>query len=120
MIEKIQELISRDKLDSKSRERELVHKRIYLFALMRSHGYKLQEIAAMFNRNHSTVIHGIRNYKLFKRKKDPLFSIDVMEYMIIFETKDINLKRDIFEDLKSCKMFRDLEVIKKRIDNGMY
>ncbi len=44
MVEKVLEFIEKDKLNSKSRLRELVHKRVYLYAFLRSNGYKLQEI----------------------------------------------------------------------------
>ncbi len=122
MVEKVLEFIERDKLNSKSRLRELIHKRVYLYAFLRSNGYKLQEIGKMFNRDHATVIHGINNFKIFKKTKDPLFDIDTMEYKKALEgdAGSIDLKRDIFEDLKSCNQFRDLDVIKKRIENGMY
>ena len=123
MIDTILEFIERDKLASKSRLRELNHKRVYLYAFLRSNGYKLQEIGNMFNRDHATIIHGIKNYKLFKESKDPLFDADVFEYRNTLDNRynhSINLKRDIFEDLKSCNQFRDIEVIKRRIENGMY
>ena len=51
MIDTILEFIERDNLASKSRLRQLNHKRVYLYAFLRSNGYKLQEIGKMFNRD---------------------------------------------------------------------
>ena len=122
MIDTILEMIESDNLKGKSRKRNLVHKRIYLYVILRKHGYILKEIGDMFNRSHATVIHGIDNYKLFEDLKDHLFYADIESYKIALEQYNIpdGFKRDIFKDIKSCNQFRDLEAIKRRIDNGNY
>ena len=85
-IEEIKEYICTEGLDVKSRKREIVYRRIYLFRYLKQmEGMSLISIGKMFNRDHSTVIHGLRtfdNVKLYEdfmdytRKEFELFKIN--------------------------------------------
>lgn len=66
-----------DKADlvSKKRDRHLADARFIAFHLLRISGYKYKDIGALFNRDYSTVIHGVKIFndlmeinKSFKRK----------------------------------------------------
>lgn len=60
--DQIKEYIKEHKLDTKSRIRERVYKRAFLCNHLRQNTTKsLEQIGAMFNRDHSTVIHLINN-----------------------------------------------------------
>lgn len=71
MNEDIKELIQEFKLDKKSRKRETVYKRYYLMNViyMRSN-MTLSDIGKLFNRDHSSVIHGIREHKRWWKQLD--------------------------------------------------
>ena len=85
-IEEIKEYICKEGLDVKSRKRDIVYRRIYLFRYLKQmEGMSLISIGKMFNRDHSTVIHGLRtfdNVKLYEdfmdytRKEFELFKIN--------------------------------------------
>lgn len=85
-IEEIKEYIFTEGLDVKSRKRDIVYRRIYLFRYLKQmEGMSLISIGKMFNRDHSTVIHGLRtfdNVKLYEdfmdytRKEFELFKIN--------------------------------------------
>lgn len=85
-IEEIKEYICTEGLDVKSRKRDIVYRRIYLFRYLKQmEGMSLISIGKMFNRDHSTVIHGLRtfdNVKLYEdfmdytRKEFELFKIN--------------------------------------------
>ena len=85
-IEEIKEYICTEGLAVKSRKREVVYRRIYLFRYLKQmEGMSLISIGKMFNRDHSTVIHGLRtfdNVKLYEdfmdytRKEFELFKIN--------------------------------------------
>lgn len=85
-IEEIKEYICMEGLDVKSRKRDIVYRRIYLFRYLKQmEGMSLISIGKMFNRDHSTVIHGLRtfdNVKLYEdfmdytRKEFELFKIN--------------------------------------------
>jgi hypothetical protein len=85
-IEEIKEYIFSEGLAVKSRKRDIVYRRIYLFRYLKQmEGMSLISIGKMFNRDHSTVIHGLRtfdNVKLYEdfmdytRKEFELFKIN--------------------------------------------
>jgi len=122
MIDKVIEIIDRDRLATKDRHRFLVHKRAFLFAVLRNNGFSLQNIGTLFNRNHSTVINGLNGYQYWTDTKDEIFYDDVSEYMDIFGYEKIDIKKDynLFEDVKKCRHLKELETIKRRIANEMY
>ena len=89
MIKHIQPLIDRtefslEEIQGDCRKPRLTIVRHLLFCYLRSlkdeegrHLYSLPKIAAFFNRNHSTVIHGINNVVNFIDAKDALTMIYV-------------------------------------------
>ena len=73
----IKEYIQIQNLDTNNRKREIVYKRFYLFAYLRqTYGYSLQRIGRLFDRDHATVIHGLRSYDYFK---DDLLFLEITE-----------------------------------------
>lgn len=72
--QKINLFIQMQKLDKKRRDRNLAEQRYYLFSILREHKLGLKEIGSMFNRDHSTVIHGLKMHDL-------LMSINSKEYL---------------------------------------
>ena len=81
MEEKIKQLIEKDALASQSQRQVHVHKRHYLFYLLKERvGMTLEAIGELFNRDHATVIHGIKTYKTRVEMKDPYMNRDIAEY----------------------------------------
>ena len=90
MEEKIKQLIERDGLASESQKQKHVHQRHYLFYLLKERvGMTLESIGELFNRDHATVIHGIKMYKTREELKDPYMNRDIAEYKEFL--KDDNL-----------------------------
>jgi hypothetical protein len=110
------ELIKRDKLRKKNRKRELINKRIFIFSMLRNEGMTFQQIADLFNLNHSTVIHGINRYKDLKSTRDFSLNLDTQEYKCFFEDKNFSLHDDILK----AKTIKHLMLIKDRIKKGLY
>jgi hypothetical protein len=61
----------REGLTKKSRLRENVYRRHYLYAYLRSKDFTFVEIGKAFDRHHATVFFGLNKYELFK--SDSLF-----------------------------------------------
>jgi len=90
MEEKIKQLIERDALASKSQKQKHVHQRHYLFYLLRDRvGMTLESIGELFNRDHSTVIHGINTYKTREEMKDPYMNRDIAQYKELLEDDNL-------------------------------
>jgi hypothetical protein len=68
----LRQYIKDQELDGKKRDRHIHYKRCYLYAYIRKvYGFSLDRIGKEFNRNHATILNGIRVYERFK--KDSLF-----------------------------------------------
>ena len=104
MEERIKELIQRDSLDTKDRYRDLIYKRSYLYAILRDEGWNLSQIGRLFNRNHATVINGLKIHDQFFGK-DKIYDRYVKHYDSIFKPsiEEVMLSKDaIFHDIMNC------------------
>lgn len=64
MNEDIKELIAEFKLDKPNRKREIVYKRYYLMNVLHCRSRLcLREIGELFNRDHSSVIHALKEHE---------------------------------------------------------
>lgn len=71
MNEDIKELIEEYQLQTRSRKRETVYKRYYLMhALFIRSNMTLTDIGKLFNRDHSSVIHAIKEHKRWFKNMD--------------------------------------------------
>ena len=119
LMEKVIELIERDNLKSKSRAHEKVSKRFYLYHILRRNGMTLNLISKLFEKNHASVIHGIKVYKNRVEINDHAMVHHLVEYRRIIEGIEVryhNLKQDI----KSATTIKDLNIIKKRAELNLY
>lgn len=83
----IEKMIDKYNLKNNSRRRSLVCKRYYLMYELRRFKMPLQKIGKLFDRNHATVIHGIRMHKRWSKQQD-------LEYLYEIE----QLKADLYQD----------------------
>ena len=121
MIKRIEEIIEEQNLREKTRYRYLVHRRWFLFVILRKHGIKFQRIAEMFDLNHSTIIYGISMAEFFEKQQDELFLLDTMELQKEFAGKEIIfVQRDLKEDILKCDSMGDLSLVQCRLKNNQY
>lgn len=121
MIERIEEIIQEQNLKDKAKPRYLVHRRWYLFGLLRKHGIRLERIGEMFDLSHSTVIHGINQAKYYEERNDKLFLMDTLQLQNEFAGQEIIYKqRDLFEDIQNCSSMYHLSLVQARIKNNQY
>ena len=121
MIERIEEIIEEQNLREKSRYRYLVHRRWFLFGILRKHGIKLQRIGEMFDLNHSTIIYGISMADFFEKQQDELFLLDTMALQKEFAGKEIVfIQRNLVEDILKCDSMGDLSLVQCRLKNNQY
>ena len=122
MVEKIEQLIEQYDLASKSRERDKVYFRSYIYWLLREDGWIMSDIGDLFNRDHATVINGLKVheayykkdkvYMRFVKKLDEIFNPTIDEIMIAKDT--------IFHDIMNCHNTTELRLIKEKIVSGWY
>jgi hypothetical protein len=121
MIKRIEEIIEEQNLREKTRYRYIVHRRWFLFVILRKHGIKFQRIAEMFDLNHSTIIYGISMAEFFEKQQDELFLLDTMELQKEFAGKEIIfVQRNLKEDILKCDSMGDLSLVQCRLKNNQY
>jgi hypothetical protein len=122
MVEKIEQLIEQYDLASKSRERDKVYFRSYIYWLLREDGWIMSDIGNLFNRDHATVINGLKVHEAYY-KKDKVYMRFVRKLDEIFNPSidDIMMAKDtIFHDIMNCHNTTELRLIKERILAGWY
>jgi hypothetical protein len=122
IIQQVEELIIQDELQNKSRQRDRIYKRSYLYAILREEGWNLSQIGRLFNRNHATVINGLKSYDNYYGK-DKIYDRYVKHYDSIFKPsiEEVMVSKDaIFQDIMNCYNTTELRFIKERIVSGWY
>lgn len=131
-IDKVKEVIEKDGLITKSRYRTFLDRRSYLYAMLNKNGMSLVEIGRLFNKNHATIINGIKKHHAYTRFKDELYLHNVKEYREIFyEPKKIHvdlIEKDekkyngsqLITDILECKNTTELQYIKRKLLNEEY
>jgi hypothetical protein len=131
-IERVMQVIEKDGLITKSRYRTFLDRRSYLYAMLNKNGMSLVEIGRLFNKNHATIINGIKKHHAYTRFKDELYLHNVKEYREIFyEPKKINvdlIEKDekkyngsqLITDILECKNTTELQDIKRKLLNEEY
>ena len=125
-VERIKEHIEKYSLDVPCRKREVVYKRMYLFKyLQQMEGMSLISIGKMFNRDHSTVIHGLRtfdNVKLYEdfmdytRKEFELFKINTFRRdLYTLNRTPIQFSREQFETIVEVRIKENIETNEEAI-----
>ena len=120
--------INTNGLNTPSRHREHVYRRAILMTFLRERGLSLNQIGRMFNRDHATVLHGIKIYEAQKSYED----FQVMEYFMqsdlsqMVDTEEINKLATPEHGLTEfeflilgCRNMRQVKKIQKAISNKL-
>ena len=106
-------------LNSSSRQRDLVYMRAYLYFELSKLKINKCDIGRMFNRDHASVIYGLKVHKNYY-KKDKIYSDSIADVRYYLYPSHIEHKVSIFEDISKCYNTTDLKVIKLKIENNEY
>jgi len=121
MKDLIKKLIKKDGLNTKSRNAPLINRRMYLYNLMRRHGMIYEDIGKYFDRDHATVMHGVRRFEYLIEAKDQMLLTDIKHYQKLFADKDGTKKKyNLEEDVKNATTLGGLNIIKRRLENNLY
>ena len=128
IIQQVEELILKDNLSSKSRQRDKVYKRSYLYSILIEMGFNLTETGKLFNRDHATVINALKVHDEFY-DKDKVYMRYIKHYDQIFRPVSeipkqfisVDVQKDsIFDDIINCHNTTELRMIKDKILAGGY
>lgn len=116
MNEDIKELIAEFKLDKPNRKREVVYKRYYLMFILHSRSRLcLREIGELFNRDHSSVCHALKEHDRWwsQTDKEYLRAIHPLTELVTHEGRVDN--RQYFD----CETTDDSVTIRGRFTKQM-
>lgn len=119
VVEKVKQLIIQDELNSKSRERDKIYKRSYLYAILREEGWNLSKIGKLFNRTHASIINALKVHDAYYGK-DKIYMSYIKKFDEIFKPSVKMQKDSIFHDIMNCHNTTQLRIIKERITDGWY
>ena len=125
-LQEIKDYICAEGLDTKSRKREVVYRRIYLFKyLQQMEGLTLTAIGKMFNKDHATVIHGLKtfdNVKLYEdfmdytRKEFEIFKINTFRRdLYTLNRTPVQFSKEQFEVITDVRISQELETNEEAI-----
>lgn len=125
----IHELIEKYGLLDKSRRRDVLFKRYYLYNELRTCGLSLSQIGRVFNKNHATILHGLRVHKDLTSYRDTdylaetcalqayLDGAELPDINKVFKTqKDYDIKTDILKAHNMAAFKR----VQRRVKMGFY
>jgi hypothetical protein len=107
---KVQQLIDKYDLATNHRIRGKVYKRIILSKILRDANLTYEEIAHMFNRDHSSVVHWRKSYEELRSYKD----VRGLEKRLLEELDLDTPEKEVKEQIKELR--EEVEKIKKRIN----
>ena len=114
----IHEIIDVFDLKSKDRHVPKIYRRAYLYHVLNRLNYSLKHIGELFDRNHATILHGLRVHESLHSCKDKLYMmyIDELDSMLIYDHEKVHL----YSDVMKCRNMKELEIIKQRIQRNYY
>lgn len=116
----IKEVIAIEGLDKKNRNRTVVHKRMYIINLLRSHDLTLKKIGSMLNQDHSTIVHALKRYKELTKQKDQLLIEDTKSLVNLINGNCANPEYSIIFDVSNAVTRHDWNLVRSRMENGSY
>jgi len=120
-INKIRAIIQRDALDTKCRKQVNNMRRRYLMASLRALGIPFKAVGEMFNRDHATVMHNIKQHHWSIESGDTYYTTviqdDIDELHSTAQVKTIRFLRD---DILKCRSYNQLKAIKRRVLRNEY
>jgi hypothetical protein len=121
----IKKIIEEHGLNTPSRKEELVYKRfVFWNYLYNKLGMTLEDVGREFNRNHSSVIYGIRKYNdliMYNdfKKMATEFEDEIDSILSVVNAEAVDNLTDIEVDLMNAKNVHELWSVKKKLMNSL-
>jgi len=110
-ITNIQVLIDQYELKQVCRKQDIIYKRYYLYDQLRKANYSLSAIGRIFDKNHASVLHGIRMHNVYTKSKDKVYKMytaDIVKRLITIpqeaSIKEAVLNADNWDEIVQIKL----------------
>lgn len=118
MREKIIEYVKQENLASTDRDRDTCYRRFYLYNILRMQGLSYQAIGKIFNKDHATVMYGVKTHDNLTSVKDWIYIETTEKERLMFDK--LSPEYDLIDDILKCHSLENLKKIKFRIRNNLY
>ena len=95
MNEDIKQIIQEHKLDQPSRQRSVLYKRFYIINVLRSRRLTCVAIGELLNRNHTTIVHALKQHDVWWNLKDEQYIDAIAEIMSIVQPEEHRISKKI-------------------------
>jgi hypothetical protein len=128
-LEIIHHLIKVFELKNKTRKREVIYKRYFIYNELRRAGLNLMQIGEIFDKHHSTIIHGITIHNDLLRFKDAFYLLETKVLQDALGDSEFPNVKNLFKNESDADLKRDvllistmpsLKRLKRRIVMGYY
>jgi hypothetical protein len=110
-ISNVQYLIDFYELKQVCRRQDIIYKRYFLYDQLRKANYSLSSIGRIFDKNHASVLHGIRMHQVYTKSKDKVYKMytaDIANKLITIpqeaSIKNAVLNADNWEEIVQIKL----------------
>ena len=107
-ISNLDQIIEMFDLKKKDRHQPYLYRRYYLYYILHKNGYSMTHIGKIFNKDHASIIHGIRVHKNMIHIKDKYYKLFVDELDEIINMSERYDNRDIQMDVLKCTTIKHL------------
>lgn len=117
----VEQLIDELDLTSKCRKRELVYTRLVLFQYLRTQKMTMYAIGNIFNKDHSTVVYGLKQYELLDKNKKHYPDFARIKEDVLIQlglTPRLRPKVQVSyleQKLLDCKNYMDLKALQEEL-----
>lgn len=121
--EKLIEFIKVNELDNPNRSRQKVYQRSILYRFLRDRGYTLEMIGDLFDRDHATVLHGLKSaeavceYPDYKTEvlKMTMFLNDLIDQDQVQQLLTVDEVDSFQFRMISCRTLRDFRALQREV-----
>jgi hypothetical protein len=115
--ELINDVIAKYEVNTKSRKREKVYARYVISRYLRNKGWTLQKIGGLLNRDHSNIVHGLKQFELLKKEMDFKYIYSVI--LRDLEQTELTLENpcilDIEERVLKCENYFQMRLLQEEL-----
>jgi len=114
----VYDIIEKYKLTRNDRHHAIIYKRYYLYHQLHMAKLSLSHIGLLFNKDHATVINGLKKHKLYTKSNDAVYLHHVQPVIDDLDHKP--QPRFLIDDIMNCESMDELLIIKTNIKRNLY
>ena len=126
-LDVVDKLINELDLTNKCRTNEFLFPRCILyFHLKNTHGFSLEKIGKMFNKNHATVLNGIKKYNDLSINLRSNYDFKIVKQRIeaeifdfIEEPEEIDSVKSLFNRVMQCNNYYSMRLLQEELKKTM-